>query len=244
MSGPLTVEIVSADNTSYLEWIERCIRFEKELETKPQKDPVAADYNESMRELEAATLLLLGKSFGVQIGCVLKVARWKAHYRLGPYDFHQLDALTWSGGAPVFCEVKHTFTPRQALQAARKQVRKRVGLASEKWSECRGVVLCFHLSNEDEANGTPPDRYRPLEDLGKLLATKERDGDIPCILVAGTELRLLLDRHGLDGTALMSNLAKAKGLLDSAANWKGSAFSPLPNSFGDAMDRVRKQGGR
>ena len=242
MFGPPTVEIVSAEDKSYSGWIERCIRFEKDIQTHSDKDPLASDYNRKLRSLEAATLRLLGLLFGLQTDHVLKVSRAHPHLRLGPYDFHQLDALSLSGDTVVFCEVKHTFSLREAVRAARRQLRKRISLASLRWKECRGVALCFHLSEQIDALKTYP--YGSFERLGEVLASPQPDHDTPSVVVAGTDLRIYLDEHGFNGAALMGEMMESKRLLDDPTASTGAEPTPIRNSFGAAMERFRDGHGR
>lgn len=232
----MSAALINSEDPSYLEWIKRSVLYDQKTKLL-KKDPFAADLQEAQSALENATLKLLRSKVGLEIDKVLRVERENPHPDFGPYIFYELDGLLRPKGNPmVFCEIKHSLSRSQSLKAARKQLRKRLIEGKQFCNESFGIAVCFQLSSiEDRPTGL---NHISFDELITLFHQRQPPEEIISVSVQDTTLIKALEAEGFKGERLMSNLLKAKQLLDDPTLVVTNSDDDFSNSLGDAFDQL------
>lgn len=144
----MSVDIISKSDPSYLNWAKRSIIEDKRKNRGRIKDPAAANHQQLMRELEAATLRMIKAKIGAETEVIIRRIN-KTGNRIF-YEFYETDFAIFANTEPVlFGELKISGSPKNALKTARKQLRKRIDIVNEKWPGTCGMVVFYDLDYEN-----------------------------------------------------------------------------------------------
>lgn len=160
------VYLVDKGDPDYLAWQLDGIKRYKKRRVYP-RDPIASHHQELMRILESATLLMMADNHGANVNMVLKSELpTGSSFR---HEFHEVDFTFSVDGAPsLFGELKIGSSLRDAAKTARKQLRKRVSLASPRWPNLRGIVLFYDLRGHAEGYDNFDETHDAIMELGSV----------------------------------------------------------------------------
>ena len=140
-------QIIDSAETEYLSWLANNKKLSEQFRGGRVRDTYAVSYDQVCRHLEATTLQYLSDRYSFLTGKVLKLQKQGRRRGLNPFQFLELDLVKYdSGGAPVFCEIKHSISTANAMRCARKQVRRRLKGAESRWPKATGIVICYFMS--------------------------------------------------------------------------------------------------
>lgn len=230
--------IIDADDPLYHEWLRRHHRVSNHYRGQGARDSFSARYNRALRQLEDMTIEFLGTNYGLQTGKVLRVFKGERSRGKSPFRFYELDLIKQApGGTPLFCEIKHSISPKKAMNSARRQIRVRQAAVAECWPESSGVAICYLLSWIKYEPESQP-QLASIPDLD-LFFSRDQASGISGFYIDGRDLLSEMEASGYRVAELRSELTVSyEEMIDpvSTVHLDTQPLNSLSQAFPDEGD--------
>lgn len=232
-------QIINSDDPSFLEWKKREKRSSDAFLGKRKRDYFAAKHDKNCQLFEEMTLKLLSLKYSVITDKILKISkpgRRRGHSR---FQFLELDFIKYDlEGIPLFGEIKHSTSPKQAMKVARRQIRQRWKGVESQWPNGSGIVICYFMSclSQDD---TPPTSFDSASQLDSYFAQPHVNG-ISEFCIDVDELFIQLENAGLAQHAIRSELVKSYIAMTDPVSTIDLDSAPIENSLGNAFSKTNE----
>jgi len=229
-------KIINADDPNFLEWRRREKRSSEIFLGNRQRDCFAAQHNEICRRFEKMTLDLLSLRYSVHTDKILKIIKPGKRRGRSMFQFLELDFIKYNlEGTPLFGEIKHSITPKQAKKTARKQIRQRLAGVESQWPNGSGIVICYFMSC------LSPDILQPISldsasQLDDYFARNQVHG-VSEFCIDVDELFIQLDNAGIATNNIRRELVESYKAMTDPGSTIDLNSSPIENSLGNAFPK-------
>lgn len=228
------VELILKSDERYGMFITKSMQFDAAKDSGREKDSFAAEHQINLLSLENATLAWFATHERISLNLVL-ISRTKGHSPFGLYDCQEMDFVGGSADSPdVFGELKTSVSPASAMKTARKQLRKRMTIGSQRWPHVAGLVVCFAM-NWGMQKSWHGSTYS-LESVGSILGANHLPNEITSFVFDGSELLNRLVCDGYLAPSFPDQIANSFRLLNDPT----SCLIAQTNDFtlGNAFDQI------
>ncbi len=230
-----SVELLHRSDNRYGRFVTASMKFDADRDRGQIKDPLAGDHQVNLQILEDATLKWLSRYEDIFTDSVLlspsETTPW------GGPQFYELDFIGGTVTSPIlFGEIKHSISARSALQAARKQLRKRMTLGASRWPGVAGMAICFDMAWGDSMLDRVSPSLLRMEEVCKILSARPNQNEIISIIGDGSELVARLVSDGMLDSSFPEKISDSFRLMKNPLN-KLERSSP-GFSLGNAFNRL------